>query len=130
MNKNGTETPHPRRVALDVAPPPCESCAHEPACALRQAVEGIVSIETASPPLPAGLGLALVASFDCDHFLRDRSKPAPARAMTSQERGQANGAAAYRAKSTADWTPERRAAQGERMRARNAAKAEREAAAT
>ena len=42
--------------------------------------------------------------------------------MTSQERGQANGAAKYRTKSTADWTPERRAAQGERMRLRNAAK--------
>ena len=108
-----------RRVALEVTAPPCGSCAHEPVCALRAAFEGMATVETSAPPLPAGLRLALVATVECSHFLRDRAKPAPVRVLTSQERGQANGAALHRASkpSTADWTPERRAAQGERMRA-------------
>jgi hypothetical protein len=106
----------PRRLALDVTSPPCGSCAHEPVCALRTAVEGMASVEIGSAPLPAGLRLALVATVQCDHFLRDRSRPAPER-----------GAVAHRSASTADWTPERRAAQAERMRARNAQKAKGEA---
>jgi hypothetical protein len=114
---------HAARVELALTAPPCGSCAHEPICALRAAFEGMATVETSAPPLPDGLRLALVATVECSHFLRDKAKPAPVRALTSQERGQANGAGAFRASkpSTADWTPERRAAQGERMRARAAA---------
>jgi len=108
-----------RRVELEVAAPPCSSCAHEPVCALRAAFEGMATVETSAPPLPDGLRLTLTASVDCAHFLRDRAKPAPVRVLTSQERGQANGAGAKRM--THEWTPEQRAAQGDRMRARNAA---------
>jgi hypothetical protein len=122
-----TSTP-PRRMALEVTAPPCGSCSHEPVCSLRSAFEGMASVEVGALSVPTGLRLSLVATVSCDHYLRDRTKPAPVRVLTSQERGQANGAAKYRA-STADWTPERRAAQGDRMRAREAAKkAEREAA--
>ncbi len=109
-----------RRVELEVAAPPCGSCSHEPVCALRAAFEGMATVETSAPPLPDGLRLALSASVACAHFLRDRAKPAPVRVLTSQERGQANGAEAYR-KGTHEWTPEQRAAQGDRMRARNLA---------
>jgi len=121
-----------RRVELEVAAPPCASCADESICSLRLAVEGIATVETAAPPLPAGLRLSLVAAVDCAHFLGDRAKPAPARALTSQERGQANGAAAYHKEAAArQWSPEARAAQAERMRARNGqARAERAAAAS
>ena len=108
-----------RRVELEVAAPPCASCAHEPVCALRAAFEGMATVETAAPPLPDGLRLTLTASVDCSHFLRDRAKPAPVRVLTSQERGQANGPALHR--TSHEWTPEQRAAQGDRMRARNAA---------
>lgn len=105
-----------RRTALAVDPPPCASCAHEPVCALRAAFEGMAEIETTAPALPAGLRLELAAVVSCDFFLRDRTKPAPVRVLTSQERGQ------YRAKSAAHWTPERRAAQGERARLAAAAR--------
>ena len=77
------------RVALDVSAPACASCLHEPVCALRRALEGIGTVETTAPPLPDGLHLALVATIACDHYARDRAKPAPARVLTSQERGQA-----------------------------------------
>lgn len=109
-----------RRVELDIAAPPCASCAHEPVCALRAAFEGMATVETAAPPLPDGLRLTLSASVECSHFLRDRAKPAPVRVMTPQERGQANGAGAKR--TSYEWTPEQRAAAGDRMRARNAAR--------
>jgi hypothetical protein len=79
----------------------------------------MATVETAAPPLPDGLRLSLSALVTCEHFLRDRAKPAPVRALTPQERGQANGAALHR--TTHEWTPEQRAAQGDRMRARNAA---------
>ena len=108
-----------RHVQLEVAAPPCASCAHEPVCALRAAFEGMATVETAAPPLPDGLRLTLTASVECSHFLRDRAKPAPVRVLTSQERGQANGAGAHR--TTHEWSAEQRAAQGDRMRARNAA---------
>ena len=124
--------PVARRVALDVAAPPCESCSHEPVCGLRAALEGVADVETTAPALPTGLTFSLTATVECAHFLRDRSKPAPVRVLTSQERGAVNHAAAVRASkpSTADWTPERRAAQGERMRARaEALRADREGAA-
>jgi hypothetical protein len=79
-----------RRVSLDVAAPPCESCAHEPICSLRAALEGLADVETTAPALPAGLSLTLTAVVACGHFLRDRAKPAPVRALTSEQRGQAN----------------------------------------
>ncbi len=87
---------HTGRVTLDVTAPPCGSCVHEPVCALRAAFEGMATVETNAPPLPDGLRLALVATVECSHFLRDRAKAAPVRALTSQERGQANGAGAFR----------------------------------
>jgi hypothetical protein len=105
-----------RRQALEVTSPPCGSCAHDPVCALRAAFEGMTSIGVDALSVPSGLRLALVATVSCDHFLRDRARPAPASA-----------AIAYRSASTANWTPERRAAQGDRMRARNAQKAKGEA---
>jgi len=88
--------PVAHRVALDVAAPPCESCAHEPVCGLRAALEGIADVETTAPTLPAGLTFSLRATVECAHFLRDKAKPAPVRVLTSQERGQANGAALHR----------------------------------
>ena len=78
-----------RRVALEIAAPPCTSCAHEPVCSLRLALEGLAEVETSAPPLPAGLRLSLAATVECDHFLRDRAKPAPVRTLTPQQRGQA-----------------------------------------
>jgi hypothetical protein len=111
----------PQRVQLEVNAPPCGSCLHEPVCSLRAAFEdeGMATVETSAPPLPDGLRLALVATVECSHFLRDRAKPAPVRVLTAQERGQANGPGAKR--TSHDWTAEQRAAQGDRMRARNAA---------
>jgi hypothetical protein len=79
----------------------------------------MATVETSAPPLPAGLRLSLVATVECSHFLRDRAKPAPVRVLTSQQRGQANGPGAKR--TSYEWTAEQRAAQGDRMRARNAA---------
>jgi hypothetical protein len=102
------DAPRGRRMAVDVSGPACDACAHEPVCALRAAIEGMASIETSAAALPGGLHLALRATIECDHYLRDRARPAPS-------------TAAY-------WTPERRAAQAERVRALNAAK--REAAAS
>jgi hypothetical protein len=69
-----------RRVPVALTPPPCASCAHEPVCALRRSVEGIAEIPVVAPPVPDGLTITLVAAVECSHFLRDRSKPAPARA--------------------------------------------------
>jgi hypothetical protein len=117
----------PRRVQLEVSAPPCGSCAHEPICALRAAFESMATVETSAPPLPAGLRLALVATVECSHFLRDKAKPAPVRVLTSQERGQANGAALHR---TLNLTPEQRALRSERTTAMNLARsAAREGAA-
>lgn len=103
-----------RRVQLDVSAPPCGSCAHEPVCALRAAFEGMATVETSAPPLPDGLRLALVATVECGHFLRNRAKPAPVRVLTSQERGQANGPGKNRLSQEAR----------ERMAAANTARAE------
>jgi hypothetical protein len=114
------------RVSLGVSAPPCGSCAHEPVCALRAAFEGMATVETAAPPLPAGLRLSLTASVECSHFLRDKAKPAPVRALTSQERGQANGAALHR---TLNLTPEQRALRSERTTAMNLARTARKGAA-
>ncbi len=72
--------PIARRVALDLAAPPCESCAHEPVCSLRAALEGLADVETMAPRLPDGLSLTLRAVVSCAHYLRGRSKPAPAKA--------------------------------------------------
>ena len=66
-----------RRVPVTVAPPPCASCAHEPVCALRATVEGLVEIPVGAPPVPDGLRITLAATVACDHFLRDRAQPAP-----------------------------------------------------
>jgi hypothetical protein len=103
-----------RRVELEVTAPPCGSCAHEPICALRTALEGLATVETSASPLPAGLRLSLVATVECSHFLRDRAKAAPARVLTPQQRGQANGPGAHRL------SPEARA----RVSAGNTARAE------
>ncbi len=88
--------PRDRRVALDVDAPPCGSCAHEPVCGLRVALEGLADVETTAPALPAGLTLALTAVVSCEHFQQDRAKPSAVRPLTSQQRGQANGLDAYR----------------------------------
>jgi hypothetical protein len=104
----------PRRISLDIAAPPCVSCAHEPVCALRMAVEGLATVETSAPPLPDGLRLSLTATVECSHFLRDKAKPAPVRVLTPQERGQANGPGKNRL------SPETRA----RLAAGNTARAE------
>ncbi len=93
-----------RRVVLDLAAPPCESCAHEPVCALRLALEGIADVETTAPPLPAGLRLSLAATVGCEHYRRDRAKPAPARVLSAEARermaeaSRANAATARAAK--------------------------------
>jgi hypothetical protein len=109
----------PRRMQLEVSAPPCGSCAHEPVCALRVDFEGMATVETSAPSLPDGLRLSLVATVECSHFLRDRAKPAPVRVLTPEQRGQANGPGAKR--TSHEWTAEQRAAQGDRMRARNLA---------
>ncbi len=93
-----------RRVSLDVAAPPCESCVHEPVCepvcGLRLALEGIADVETIAPSLPAGLHLSLAATVSCEHYRRDRAKPALARVLTAEARermaeaGRANAAKA------------------------------------
>lgn len=85
-----------RRVPIEVVPPPCASCAHEPVCALRATVEGLVEIAVSAPAVPDGLTIRLEASVTCGHYLRDKAKPAPVRVLTPQQRGQANGADAYR----------------------------------
>jgi hypothetical protein len=85
-----------RRVSLEVIAPPCGSCSHEPVCALRAAFEGMATVETNAPSLPAGLRLYLTATVECGHYLRDEAKPAPVRVLTPQERGQANGADPFR----------------------------------
>ena len=110
-----------RRVELAVAAPQCASCAHEPVCALRAAFEGMATVETSAPPLPEGLRLTLTASVDCSHFLRDRAKPAPARATTPQERGQANGAGAARKTLSAEHIAHIKAGQARALAARQAA---------
>jgi hypothetical protein len=115
-----------RRVELEVAAPPCASCAHEPVCALRAAFEGMATVETSAPPLPDGLRLTLAASVECSHFLRDRAKPAPVRVLTSQERGQANGAGLHR---TLNLTPEQRELRSQRTTAMNLERAARKGAA-
>ena len=76
-----------RRVTLDVVAPPCATCVHEPVCGLRTAVEGLGGVETTAPVLPAGLMLSLAATVTCEHFLPDKSRPVPVRALTPQERG-------------------------------------------
>ena len=68
-----------RRVPVTLSPPPCASCAHEPVCALRAALEGLTEIPVAAPPLPDGLRITLTAAVECAHFLRDRSSPTPAK---------------------------------------------------
>jgi len=78
-----------RRVELEVVAPPCESCLHEPVCALRQALEAIASVETTAPPLRDGLRLSLAATIACDHYARSRAKPGPAKVLTSEQRGAA-----------------------------------------
>lgn len=75
------------RIPVTVTPPPCGSCAHEPVCALRRSLEAIAEIPAAAPTVPAGLRLTLLAAVECDHFLRDRAKPAPARVLAPHERG-------------------------------------------
>jgi hypothetical protein len=117
-----------RRVELEVAAPPCGSCAHEPVCALRAAFEGMATVETSAPPLPDGLRLTLTASVECAHYLRDRAKPAPVRATTPQERGQANGAGQFREKRRLSPEAVARMAAGNRARA-EARRAAREGAA-
>jgi hypothetical protein len=118
--------PPSRRVELEVAAPPCGSCAHEPVCALRAAFEGMATVETSAPPLPDGLRLSLIASVECSHFLRDRAKPAPVRVLTSQERGQANAAELRR---TLNLTPEQRARRSENTTRMNLDRAARKGAA-
>jgi hypothetical protein len=115
-----------RRVELEVAAPPCASCAHEPVCSLRVAFEGMATVETAAPPLPDGLRLTLIASVECSHFLRDRAKPAPVRVLAGLEHGQANGAGAHR---TMNLTPEQRAQRSQRTTAMNLERAARKGAA-
>ena len=63
-----------RTTVLDVAAPPCESCAHEPVCGLRAALEGIADVETTAPRLPDGLSLTLTAVVSCGHYLRDKGR--------------------------------------------------------
>jgi hypothetical protein len=118
----------PRRMQLEVAAPPYGSCAHEPICALRAAFEGMATVETSAPTLPDGLRLSLVATVECSHFLRDKAKPAPVRALTPQERGQANGAERYRAGHRISPEGRERMAAGNRARA-EARRAAREGAA-
>jgi hypothetical protein len=124
------ETPTPprslpvaRRVALDVAAPPCESCAHEPVCGLRAALEGIADVETTAPALPAGLSLTLNAVVSCGHFLRDRARPAPVRVLTPEQRGQANSVGVGRRapRQISDATREKMRASAIAARARKAA---------
>lgn len=76
----------PHKVALEVVAPPCVSCAHEPICSLRQALEGMADVETTAPPLPAGLRLSLAATVICGHYLRDRAKQGPARVLSAEAR--------------------------------------------
>lgn len=68
-----------RRVPVSLSAPPCASCAHEPVCALRAALEGLTEIPVAAPPMPDGLRITLTAAVECAHFLRDRSSPTPAK---------------------------------------------------
>lgn len=86
-------------LPLEVATPACDSCVHEPVCSLRQWVERLASIRGERPTPPAGLTLTLRADVSCEHFLRAKPRPVvPEPVLTSQQRGQANGAAEFRAK--------------------------------
>jgi hypothetical protein len=52
---------------------PCGSCAHEPICIRRAAIEKLDERQAVEmTPLPAGLGVTLSASIDCDAYLRVR----------------------------------------------------------
>lgn len=94
LNQNERPSGGVRGAApLELVPPPCATCAHEPVCVLKIALRKATSAEVSAMSLPDGLSVVVTARVDCRFYDKARKV---------SNRG--------------SWSPERRAAQGDRMR--------------
>lgn len=67
--------PGPRGSApLELVPPPCGTCAHEPICVLKIALQKAKTAEVAVAPLPDGLSVVVTARVDCRFYTKAKKK--------------------------------------------------------
>lgn len=65
---------------------PCETCAHEPVCGRKAAIDTITSVGIERDPMPKGLSMVFSAAVDCDAYMRLKGSHATPTAVSSGKR--------------------------------------------
>jgi hypothetical protein len=89
-------------TALELTPPPCGTCQHEPICVLKVALARAKTAEVAMASLPDGLSVAVSARVDCRFYNRVKgASRAPGRKLDLSDEERARRGAQARAMSEA-----------------------------
>ena len=103
---------------------PCGTCTHVAVCRLAADVRKVAETRVAVPVVGEGLQLVLSGAIECEHHEPVRKAGRPRKEATDAPTRQPSGSAV-----SESWTPERRAAQSERLREANRRRSEQQPAA-